>query len=118
MKNEEEGGDSIEVAKEEMILEDDTNDDGIVEAIAEAAQEAELEHMAEVTEENEGALSNISMSSNTSQESVTELAADTQTEKCAKLCKYTLKCFGITRISKFKNLCPKVCKNVSDLLQV
>ena len=43
MENEEEGGDSIEVAKEEMILEDDPNDDGIVEAIAEATQESTME---------------------------------------------------------------------------
>ena len=40
MENEEEGEDFIEVAKEEMILEDDPNDDGIMEAIAEATQEA------------------------------------------------------------------------------
>ena len=48
MENKEEGGDLIEVAEEEMILEDDRNDDSIMEAIAEAAQEAELEHIAEV----------------------------------------------------------------------
>ena len=38
VENEEEGGDSIEVGNDEMILEDDPNDDGIAEAIAEAAQ--------------------------------------------------------------------------------
>ena len=78
MVNEEEGGDLIEVAKEEMILEDDPNDDGIMEAIAEATQEAELEHIAEVTEENEGALANVSMSSKMLQESTMELAAETR----------------------------------------
>ena len=77
MENEEEGGDSIEVAKEEMILEDDPNNDGVVEAIAEATQEAELERITEITEENEGALANISMSSKTSQESGMELAVET-----------------------------------------
>ena len=77
MENKEEGGDLIEVAKEEMILEDDPNNDGIMEAIAEAAQEAELECIAEVAEENEGALANISMSSKTSQESAMESAAET-----------------------------------------
>ena len=77
MENKEEGGNLIEVAKEEMILEDDPNDDGIIEAIAEAAQEAKLERIAELTEENEGALANISMSSKTSQESATESAVET-----------------------------------------
>ena len=77
MENEEEGGDSIEVAKEEMILEYDPNNDSVMEAIAEATQEAELEHIAEVAEENEGALANISMSSKMSQESATESAAVT-----------------------------------------
>ena len=59
----------MENKEEEMILEDDPNDDGIMEDIAEAAQEAELEHIAEVAEENEGAVANISMSSKMSQES-------------------------------------------------
>ena len=77
MENKEEGGDSIEMAKEEMILEDDPNDDGIMEAIAEATQEAELERIAEVAEENEGALANISMSSKMSQDSTMESAAET-----------------------------------------
>ena len=67
----------MENEEEEMILEDDPNDDGVIEAIAEAAQEAELERIAEVTEENEGALANISMSSKMSQESATESAAET-----------------------------------------
>ena len=43
----------MENEEEEMILEDDPNDDGIMEAITEATQEAELEHIAEVAEENE-----------------------------------------------------------------
>ena len=43
----------MENEEEEMILEDDPNDDGVMEAIAEAAQEAELECIAEVAEENE-----------------------------------------------------------------
>ena len=60
-----------------MILEDDPNNDGVMEAIAEAAQEAELEHIAEVAEENEGALANISMSLKMSQESTTESAVET-----------------------------------------
>ena len=77
MENEEEEGDLIEVAEEEMILEDDPNDDGVVEAIVEATQEAELERIAEVAEENEGALANISMSSKTSQESTARSAAET-----------------------------------------
>ena len=67
----------MENEEEEMILEDDPNDDGVMEAIPEAAQEAELERIAEVTEENEGALANISMSSKMSQESATESAAET-----------------------------------------
>ena len=67
----------MENEEEEMILEDDPNDDGVMEAIAEAAQEAELERIAEVAEENEGALANISMSSKMSQESATESAAET-----------------------------------------
>ena len=65
----------MENEEEEMILEDDPNDDGIMEAVAEATQEAELEHIVEVTEENEGALANISMSSKMSQESTMESAA-------------------------------------------
>ena len=67
----------MENEEEEMILEDDPNDDGVMEAIAEAAQEAELECIAEVAEENEGALANISISSKMSQESTTESAAET-----------------------------------------
>ena len=67
----------MENEEEEMILEDDPNDDGVMEAIAEAAQEAEVERIAEVTEENEGALANISMSSKMSQESTMESAAET-----------------------------------------
>ena len=67
----------MENEAEEMILEDDPNDDGIMEAIAEATQEAELECIAEVTEENEGALANISMLSKMSQESAMESAAET-----------------------------------------
>ena len=86
MENEEEGGDSIEVAKEEMIFEDDPNDDGIMEAIAEAAQEAEFERIAEVAEENEGALANISMSSKMSQESAMESAAETHRLRNVQSC--------------------------------
>ena len=86
MENNEEEGDLIEVAEEEMILEDDPNNDGIVEAIAEDAQEAELERIAEVTEENEGALANISMSSKTSQESATESAAETHRLRNVQSC--------------------------------
>ena len=67
----------MENEEEEMILEDDPNDDGVMEAIAEATQEAELECIAEVAEENEGALANISMSSKMSQESTTESAVET-----------------------------------------
>ena len=67
----------MENKEEEMILEDDPNDDGIMEVIAEAAHEAELVCIAEVMEENEGALANISMSSKMSQESITESAAET-----------------------------------------
>ena len=67
----------MENEEEEMILEDDPNDDGVMEAIAEAAQEAELIHIAEVTEENEGALANIRMSSKMSQESAMESATET-----------------------------------------
>ena len=67
----------MENEEEEMNLEDDPNDDGVMEAIAEAAQEAELECIAEVAEENEGALANISMSSKMSQESTMESAAET-----------------------------------------
>ena len=67
----------MENEEEEMILEDDPNDDGVMEAIAKAAQEAEVERIAEVAEENEGALANISMSSKMSQESATESAAET-----------------------------------------
>ena len=37
----------MENEEEEMILEDDPNDEGVMETIAEAAQEAELEHIAE-----------------------------------------------------------------------
>ena len=67
----------MENEEEEMILEDDPNDDGVMEAIAEAAQEAELKCIAEVAEENEGALVNISMSSKMSQKSTMESAAET-----------------------------------------
>ena len=76
-ENEEDGGDSIEVGKDEMILEDDPNDDSIAKAIAEAAQEAELENIAEVAEENKGVLANINMSSKTSQKSGMESAPET-----------------------------------------
>ena len=37
-----------------MVLEDDPTNDGIVEAITETGQEAEIEHIAEVQEENKG----------------------------------------------------------------
>ena len=73
--NEEEGGDSIE-GDRDMVLEDDPNNDGITKAISEATQEAELEQIAEVEEENECVLANISMSFKTSQESRTESAAE------------------------------------------
>ena len=79
----------IEVGEGEMILEDNPNNDSIAKAIAEATQEAEMEHLAEFEEENKGALADISMSSKTSQESRTESAAEKQTQRCAKPCKYT-----------------------------
>ena len=60
-----------------MVLEHDPNDNGITKAIAKTAQEVELEHTAEVQEENECVLANISMSTKTSQESRTESAAET-----------------------------------------
>ena len=86
-KNEEDGGESIEVGKDEMVPEDDLNDDGIAEAIAEAAQEAELKCIAEVAEKNKGVLANISMSSKTSQESRMESAAET--------CRFVQSCVSI-----------------------
>ena len=76
----------MENEEEEMILEDDLNNDGILEAIAEVAQEAELECIAEVAEENEGALANISMSSKMSQESATESAAETHRLRNVQSC--------------------------------
>ena len=86
MENKEEGGDLIEVAEEEMILEDVPNNDGTMEAISEAAQEAELECIAEIKEENEGALANISMSSKMSQESTMESAAETHRLRNVQSC--------------------------------
>ena len=60
------------------MFEDHPDDDGVAEAIAEATQEAELERIAEVEEEErEGVLTNLSMSSKTSQEPVTESAGET-----------------------------------------
>ena len=76
LKNEEHAGDSIEAGEDEIVLEDDPNDDSITEAIAEVAQKAELQCIAEVQEENEGVLANISMSSKMSQESGTESAVE------------------------------------------
>ena len=72
-----------------MILEDDPNDDGIAETIAEVIQEAELERILEIEEENKGVLANISMSSKTSQESGRVSHRDMHTQSCAKPCKYT-----------------------------
>ena len=88
-ESEEDAGDSIKVGEDEIVLEDDPNDVGIAKAIAEAAQEAELEHIAEVAEENEGVLTNINMSSKMSHEFGMESAADTQTQSCSQPCKYT-----------------------------
>ena len=60
------------------MLEDHPDDDGVAEAIAEAAQEAEVERIAEVEEEErEGMLANISMMFKTSQELATESAGET-----------------------------------------
>ena len=47
-----------------MVLEDHPDDNGVADTIADAAQEAELERIAEVEEkEREGVLANLSMSS-------------------------------------------------------
>ena len=51
-ENEEDAGDSIEAGEDEMVLENDPNDDGVAKAIAEVAQKAELECIAEVAEES------------------------------------------------------------------
>ena len=55
-KNEGDAGDFIKAGEDGMVLEDDPNDDSVTEAIAEAAEETELECIAEVAEENEGVL--------------------------------------------------------------
>ena len=102
-----------------MILEDDPNNDGVAEAIVETTQEAELEHILEV----KGVLANISMSSKMSQESGIESVAETCRLRDVQSCVSThlcncIKTFWNYKISKFKNLSPKACKNVLGLLQV
>ena len=93
-----------------MVLKDNPNDDGIAKAIAEAAQEAELEHIAEVEEENKGVLANISMSAKMSQESRMESAAEMCRLQAVQHNESThidlvyvtaFICFRITKISKF-----------------
>ena len=84
-----------------MVLEDHPDDDGVAEVIAEAAQEAELERIAEVEEEErEGVLANLSMSSKTSQESATESMRETHRIQAVQKWVSTHKCFRITRITK------------------
>ena len=104
MENVEGGGDSTEVGEDEMILEDDPNDAGIAEAIAEAAQEAELERILEGEEENEGVLANISMSPKMLQESGTESAAETRRLRVVQSC-----------VSKHLCNCIKTFRNYKDL---
>ena len=110
MENEEEGGDSTEVGKDEMILEDDPNDDGI----AETAQEAELERILEIEEENEGVLANISMSSKTSQESGTESAAETHRLRAVQSHVSTHLCNCIKTFQNYKDL--KILKSLPKSL--
>ena len=84
-----------------MVLEDHPDDDGVAETIAEAAQEAEVERITEVgEEEKEGVFANLSMSSKTSQESVTESAVEICRIQSVKKHISTHKHFGITRITK------------------
>ena len=104
MENEEEGGDSIEVGKDEMILEDDPNDDGFAEAIAEAAQETEVKRILEVEEENKGVLANISMSSKPSKESGTESATETHRLRAVPSHVSTHLCNCIKTFQNYKDL--------------
>ena len=60
-----------------------------------------MEHIAEVAEENEGALANISMSSKTSQESAMESAAETHRLRNVQSCVSTH--LNISELQGFQN---------------
>ena len=98
-----------------MILEDDPNDDGIVEAIAEATQEAELEHILEIEEENKGVLANISMPSKMSQESGTESATETYRLRAVQSHVSTHLCNCIKMFQNYKDL--KILKSLPKSLE-
>ena len=97
-----------------MILEDDPNEDGIAEAIAETAQEAELECILKIKEENEGVLANISMSSKTSQESGTESATETHRLRAVQSRASTHLCNCIKMFQNYKDL--KILKSLPKSL--
>ena len=78
--------------------------------VAEAAQEAELERIAEVKEEErEGVLANISMSSKTSQESAMESAGETHRIQAVQQCVSILMHQNILELPGSQNFRPKFC---------
>ena len=77
-------------------------------------QEAELECILEVEEENEGVLANISMSSKMSQESGTESAAETHRLRAVQSCVSTHLCNCIKMFWNYKDL--KILKSLPKCL--